>query len=97
MDIRLGESRFEALEDDQVIGWLDFREKPDAVALTHTVVPEQYSGRGVGKALVARALEHAQANGWEVLPYCSFVRSYIVAHPEFRSLVPTQRRADFAL
>ncbi len=97
MDIRQTESRFEAIEDGRVIGWLDFRIQADAVAMTHTVVPQEHAGRGVGTALVARALEHAMASNWSVLPYCSFVQSYIASHPEFRSLVPTRRREDFAL
>ncbi len=97
MDIRLGESRFEAIENDQIIGWLDFRPQSNAVAMSHTVVPEAHAGRGVGTALVAHALAHAMANNWAVLPYCSFVRAYIADHPEYRSLVPADRHDDFAL
>ncbi len=97
MYIRVGQSRFEALEDGQVVGWLDFQVTAEGVALTHTIVPERHAGQGVGTALVAWAMEHAVENEWKVLPYCSFVRAYLVDHPQYRSLVPEDRRAEFGM
>ena len=42
--------------------------------LKRTFVPEGERGRGVGSALVTRALEYARGNGFSVQPSCPFVR-----------------------
>ncbi len=96
MEIRESTSRFEAVEGDEVVGWLIYRpEKDDEMALLHTIVPE--SGRGIGSALVREVLERLRARGQSVLPVCPFVRAYIGAHPDFLDLVPEDRRAEFSL
>ncbi len=97
MDVRVTDSRFEALEDGKVVGSLDWRDTPQGVALTHTVVDDSHSRQGVGTALVTAALDHIEAEGQNVLPYCSFVRSHLADHPERLHLVPEDRRAEFGL
>ncbi|MCL2482777.1 MAG: N-acetyltransferase [Propionibacteriaceae bacterium] len=97
MEIRMNASRFEAVDNDQVVGWLDFEPEGDSTAMTHTIVPEQFGGRGIGGLLVIHALKYARDNGWTVLPYCSFIQSYIASHREYVALVPADRRAQFSL
>ncbi len=97
MDIRVTDSRFEAVEDGKVVGSLDWRDTPQGVALTHTVVDGSHSRQAVGTALATAALDHVEAEGREVLPYCSFVRTHLADHPERIGLVPEDRRAEFGL
>jgi len=97
MEFRNDGSRFEAVDEGQVVGWLEYAGEGDAIAMTHTIVPEEFSGRGIGKALAAYALEYASDNGWSVLPYCTFVQASIRSHPEYRRLVPADRQAEFSL
>ncbi|MCI0712682.1 MAG: N-acetyltransferase [Chloroflexi bacterium] len=53
---------------------------------THTEVPEELEGRGIGGKLARFALEYAQANNLRVQPLCPFIRAYIERHPEYQHL-----------
>ncbi len=41
---------------------------------THTYVPEALRHQNLGEAIVKHALDHAAANGFEVIPTCPFVQ-----------------------
>ncbi len=69
------------LEVDGGTAFIDVRTTPDgAWALTHTEVPKELGGRGVGTALVWGALDIARAQGRQVLPFCPFIHAYIKRH-----------------
>jgi predicted GNAT family acetyltransferase len=57
------------------------------MVIEHTGVPEAIGGRGVAAALVKAALEHARAQGWRVVPACSYSAAYVQRHPEYADLV----------
>jgi len=42
------------------------------VILDHTGVPDEYRGKGVGLALVERAVEDARKEGRKIIPLCPF-------------------------
>ena len=88
-------SRFEAVDGGQVVGWLDFEAGPGVLTMTHTIVPPEFGGRGIGKVLVEYAVGYAADNGWAVLPECTFVRGYLEKNPPLRSLVPESRRSEY--
>jgi predicted GNAT family acetyltransferase len=52
-----------------------------------TFVPSMARGRGVGAALVERALRHARHEGYEVIPSCWYVKRWVERHPEFAGLL----------
>jgi predicted GNAT family acetyltransferase len=79
-------SRFEA-PTEYGLAILRYALRGDVIDLTHTAVPFEAEGRGIGSALVHAALEHARAAGLKVVPSCPFVRSYLGRHKEFASLV----------
>ena len=58
-----------------------------AIVFTHTLVPPEIEGRGVGTKLVRGALDAVRDRGLRVVPQCPFVRAYIERHPEYRDLV----------
>lgn len=66
---------------------IEYSEQNGAIAMTHTEVPPEYEGKGVGSQLVKGALEIVKADNKKVLPYCSFVAAYIERHQEYQSLV----------
>ncbi|MEO8726542.1 MAG: GNAT family N-acetyltransferase [Acidobacteriaceae bacterium] len=78
--------RFEILEDGS-LAVLDYRMSHGAMMLTHTGVPREIEGRGVGGALVKAAFDHAQAQGLKVKPLCPFARKWIQRHPEYAGMV----------
>ncbi len=53
----------------------------------HTGVPPALEGRGLAAQLAQAALAHARAQGWQVLPSCSYVRGYMRRHPETLDLL----------
>ena len=53
----------------------------------HTGVPSELSGRGVGLALVRRAVEDARVEKVRILPLCSFVRVMIQRHKEWQDVL----------
>ena len=64
------------------------------IVFTHTGVPTALEGRGIGSALAKSGLDYARANNLEVVPLCSFVRSYIERKTEYQALV--RKPADSA-
>jgi len=69
------------------IAFIEYRLKPGAIVFTHTEVPEQSSGHGVGDALVRFVLDDARARGLAVVPLCPFVRAWIERHPDYKDLI----------
>ena len=57
------------------------------MVIDHTGVPEAIGGRGVAAALVRAALDHARAQGWRVVPACSYSAAYVQRHPEYADLI----------
>jgi uncharacterized protein len=89
--------RFEIEVDGAVVGFVQYRRRPGALAFMHTEIDPDHEGAGLGGDLVAAALDEARREGLQVLPFCPFVRSYIEHHAEYLDLVPEERLADFGL
>lgn len=79
-------SRFEAHADGQV-AFASYTLDGGHIVFTHTVVPVELEGRGIGSALVGAALAGARERGLAVVPRCSFVAAYIGRHPETQDLL----------
>jgi predicted GNAT family acetyltransferase len=80
------EGRFElALEGGTAV--MAYARDGDTLQLTHTEVPAELEGQGVGSRFVKQVLDKARADGLKVAPWCPFVHAYIQRHPEYRDLV----------
>lgn len=84
--------RFE-IETAHGTALLTYRRSDEAITFTHTEVPEQTEGQGIGAKLAKAGLEYARDSGLKVVPVCSFVASYIRRHPEYVSLVDPAHRS----
>ena len=60
---------------------------PDIITFTHTEVPPELGGQGIGSALVRGALAKARAQGLKVVAKCPFVSAYLGKHAEFGDLI----------
>ena len=78
--------RFEARLGDAV-AFTEYRLHDDVMILPHTVVPEEFEGRGVGSQLAKASLGYAREQGLQVVPTCPFIAGYITKHPEWHDLV----------
>lgn len=88
-DIRNNEqsSQYETTVDGQVAYAAYDREGDDVIVFTHTIVPDELSGRGIAGALVKHALDAARSQNLKVVPQCSYVAAYIKRHPEYEDLL----------
>lgn len=57
------------------------------IYLTHTEVPQDYGGQGIGSEIIRQVLEHIKADGWTLIPLCPFVAKYLQRHPQWKALV----------
>lgn len=62
------------------------RRATDLVSADHTGVPDAFRGTGAGKALVEALIADARAEGYRILPLCSFVEAQRRRHPEWAGL-----------
>jgi len=57
------------------------------IIIDHTGVPKELGGRGVGVALVRRAVEEARAAGLKIIPLCPFAKAQIQKHKEWQDVL----------
>jgi hypothetical protein len=57
------------------------------LVLTHTGVPPEMEGHGVGSELVAGVLADVRRQGLKIVPQCRFVAAYLQRHPDQADLV----------
>lgn len=58
----------------------------DVRIATHTVVPPAIGGRGVARKLVERMVADARAQGFKVVPQCSYVEVLFNRHKDWAAL-----------
>ena len=81
------ERRYELLLDGARVGELVYRADGETLSLLHKEVDRSLEGRGLGSALVGRALDDIRSRGLRIVPLCPFVGDYIERHPEYADLV----------
>jgi len=79
------------------LAFAEYRAVGDALLFSHTEVPEEMEGQGVGSTLVRFALDDARERGLKVIPMCPFVAAFIRRHREYTDLVHPQQRGVFGL
>jgi uncharacterized protein len=67
--------------------FLNYRIADNVITFTHTEVPANLKGRGIGTALAKAGLEYAKEHALKVVPQCSFVAEFVRMHPVYQPLV----------
>lgn len=63
------------------------------IMFTHTEVPRQHEGKGLGTLLIKAALASARERGLQVIPICPFFAAYLKKHEEEQDLLdPAYRK-----
>jgi predicted GNAT family acetyltransferase len=78
--------RFE-IDVDGKLAILEYIPAGRNISYTHTEVPRELEGMGIGGKLARHALEFARDNDLKVIPICPFVTSYLRRHPDYQPLV----------
>jgi len=82
------EQRFEMRLTEGKTAFIQYEKAGEgALALTHTEVPEEFEGKGIGGALVKKTFEIIQEENLKIVPTCPFISVYLKRHPEYQSLV----------
>ena len=55
--------------------------------IDHTAVPDSLRGRGVGDALVRRAVEEARESGKKIVPLCPFAAAQFRKHSDYQDVL----------
>ena len=63
------------------------------IYLTHTEVPPELEGKGVGGRMVAAVLADIERKGLQVVPMCPFVAAYIRRYPRWKRIVANKIEA----
>ena len=80
------QEQFEMVTDG-ILSRIEYKIMGNKIFLTHTEVPHELEGKGVGSKIVKAALEEVESRGLKLIPLCPFVASYIKRHPEWESLL----------
>jgi len=59
----------------------------DKIIIDHTEVNPGNEGKGLGKKMVAKAVEYARENKVKIIPLCPFAKSVFDKVPEFRDVL----------
>jgi hypothetical protein len=85
--------RFEA-KVSGIQAFLQYSLSGNSIVFTHTEVPTEIEGRGIGSSLAKAGLDYARRHGLTVVPRCPFVEGYIRKHPEELELVDPALRDE---
>lgn len=80
------EHRFELVVEGYT-AFIEYYQTPSHITLTHTEVPEELEGKGVGSAIVLKTLEYIEQHQWKLVPVCPFVVAFLKRHPEWNRVL----------
>lgn len=89
--------RFEIDLGDGTFAIAEYNLIPAKIMFTHTEVPEEHGGQGLGTALIRAGLAAARERGLKVIPICPFFASYMERHEEVQDLLDQTWRTKFGL
>ena len=67
------------------------------IMFTHTAVPAEHEGKGIGTALIRAGLAAARERGLKVIPICPFFAAYMKGHADEHDLLDGTWRSRLGL
>ena len=89
--------RFEADLGDGSLAFAEYLLLSGRIIFTHTEVPPEHEGKGIGSALIRHGLEEARMRGLLVIPKCPFFAAYMLKHAEVQDLMDPAWRKKLGL
>jgi predicted GNAT family acetyltransferase len=89
--------RFEIDLGDGSFAFAEYTLPEGKIIFTHTEVPPEHEGQGLGTRLIEAALAAARERGLKVIPICPFFAAYMQRHPEVQDLLDDSWRRRFGL
>lgn len=91
------EARYEIHVDGVLAGFTQYVLHGTVADFVHTQIGEEFEGHGLASSLIRQALDDARRRGWQILPYCRFVKEFVAKNAEYADLVPVAERSRFGL
>jgi len=77
---------------DGNIAIIEYELSDGILKLIHTEVPPESEGKGVGSAIVLKALNYAKENNFKIVPICPFVQAYLKRHPQWNEIINPRKK-----
>lgn len=90
-------SRFEIDPGNGQMAIADYTRPEGRIMFTHTEVPPDHEGKGLGTSLVQAGLAYAREEGLMVIPICPFFASYMQKRPAVQDLIDPAYRTSLKL
>ena len=87
INFSLRESRSVALYNDDIIGYCQYKEDNNVWSIIHTVVKQEFGGRGIAKRLVLAIIEGARKNNKKINPICSYAKKMMESSEEYKDVL----------
>ena len=81
------ESRSVALNEGNIIGYCQYKEQDNVWSITHTVVKQEFGGRGIAKRLVLAVIEEARKQNKKINPICSYAKKMMESSDEYKDVL----------
>lgn len=72
---------------DRYASRIEYMIMGNKIFLTHTEVPSELEGKGIGSKIILLALEEIERRNLKLIPLCPFVAKYITKHPEWNRIL----------
>lgn len=91
------QNRYAITVDGVEAGFAAYKETGANRDFDHTVIDSEFGGKGLAGKVVEFALSDAEANGFGVIPTCSFVHKFVIKNPQHLAHVPAEVRTRMDL
>ena len=81
------EGRYEISVGGELAGFTVFVDHGGQRIFPHTVVGEEFGGRGLSSILVKDALDDTRAAGRRIVPVCPLVAHYVSKHHDYDDII----------
>jgi Predicted acetyltransferase len=75
------------LDDDKVLGTINYKIEGDIYTILRVYVLPIYQGKGYGKTLLEEVVRYSKANKLKIKPVCSYAVVYFEKHSEYNDLL----------
>lgn len=87
ISFNLHESRSVALNNEDIIGYCQYKEDNNVWSITHTVVKQEFGGRGIAKRLVLAIIDEARKQNKKINPICSYAKKMMESSDEYKDVL----------
>ena len=87
METIIKEDKIELVQEDKVVGKIEFIKDGNELTITHTIVNPLFRGQGIAIILMEKVINEAKEKGLKIIPVCSYAVSYFEKNPEYKELL----------